>query len=209
MQEVITKFEQKYRKAELVKVQSGDSVRVSQTIREAGKEREQLFEGTVIRTRRLGSLSAAITVRKISSGVGVEKTFLLHSPNVTKVQVIRRSKVRRKFLSYIRERQGKAMRLQEKEFESASVNVKDEPKVEKSETSKQESAEDKAEAKAEEPSKKDKAAETKVEEKTPDSKEEKAEKVDAPSPKTADAQSKVADKKAKAEEFRKSQESQK
>jgi large subunit ribosomal protein L19 len=89
-----------------------------------------VFEGVVIRTHRLGELTAVITVRRIASGVGVEKTFLLHSPNVTKVEVVRRSKVRRNFLSYLRARRGKSARLQEVSFDRSAANVLDEPKKE-------------------------------------------------------------------------------
>jgi len=131
MQTVVKQFEQKYRKAAIPEVRSGDTVRVSQKIREAGKERTQVFEGMVIRTKRMNSLTASITVRKIASGVGVEKAYQLHSPNVVSVQVVRRGKVRRNFLTYIRERQGKSMRLTEQAFDSDKVNVKEEaPKAE-------------------------------------------------------------------------------
>ena len=122
MQEVVTQFEQTFRKDSVTAVKSGDTVRVHQTIREGGKERVQVFEGMVIRTRRQGSLTASITVRRITGGIGVEKTFMLHSPNVVKVEVVRRSKVRRNFLGYMRERQGKSARLRELGFDRKYVN---------------------------------------------------------------------------------------
>lgn len=121
--DAIKEIEQTYRKAALPQIQSGDTVRVHQLIREGGKKRVQIFEGQIIRTHRLGELSAVLTVRRIASGVGVEKTFLLHSPNVTKVEVVRRSKVRRNFLSYLRGRRGKSARLQEVSFDRAAANV--------------------------------------------------------------------------------------
>jgi large subunit ribosomal protein L19 len=124
--EAIKQIESKYRKPRVAQVQSGDTVRVHQLIREGAKQRVQVFEGLVIRTHRMNELTAVITVRRIASGVGVEKTFLLHSPNVQKVEVVRRSKVRRNFLSYQRGRRGKAARLQELAFDKAAANVSDE-----------------------------------------------------------------------------------
>ncbi len=118
-----------FRKTAVPQVQSGDTVRVHQLIKEGNKQRVQVFEGVVIRTHRSNSLTAVITVRRIASGVGVEKTFLLHSPNVQKVEVVRRSKVRRNFLSYLRGRRGKSARLQELGFDREAVNVKEAPKV--------------------------------------------------------------------------------
>jgi large subunit ribosomal protein L19 len=123
MHPMITKLEEAHRKPAVSNVQSGDTVRVHQRIREGSKERVQVFEGVVIRSHRLGSVSATITVRRIASGVGVEKTYLLHSPNVDKVEIIRRAKVRRNFLSYLRGRRGKSARLQEVSFDKVAANV--------------------------------------------------------------------------------------
>jgi large subunit ribosomal protein L19 len=122
-------IEQSYQKPKLPQVMSGDTVRVRQSIREGGKQRVQTFSGVVIRTKKLNSLQATVTVRWIASGVGVEKTFLLHSPKIVKVEIIRRSKVRRNFLSYLRERRGKSARLAELGFDRSAVNVKDEQPV--------------------------------------------------------------------------------
>lgn len=119
----IATIEKKYHKPALPQVQSGDTVRVHQLIREGNKQRVQVFEGVVIRRHRLGEVSATVTVRRIASGVGVEKTFLLHSPNVSKIEVIRRAKVRRNFLSYLRDRRGKSARLKELGFDKAAVNA--------------------------------------------------------------------------------------
>lgn len=92
---------------------SGDTVRVHIRIIEGNKERVQVFEGVVIR-RKKGNMGASFTVRKVSHGVGVEKTFPLHSPRVEKVEVVTRGKVRRSRLFYLRERSGKAARIKEK-----------------------------------------------------------------------------------------------
>ncbi|PIZ59461.1 50S ribosomal protein L19, partial [Candidatus Saccharibacteria bacterium CG_4_10_14_0_2_um_filter_41_11] len=100
----------------------GDTVRVHQKIKEGTKERIQIFEGVVIRTDRNDSHTARITVRKVASGVGVEKSFLIHSPLVEKIEITRRSKVRRNFLSFLRERSGKSTRLKNQNFDRDSVN---------------------------------------------------------------------------------------
>lgn len=123
MFELIQKVEQKYRKHAVVDVRTGDTVKVYQKVREGSKERVQMFEGVVIRTDRKDSLSSSITVRRIASGVGVEKTYLLHSPLVTKVEVVKRSKVRRKYLTYLRERSGKSARLTAVAFDKDGVNT--------------------------------------------------------------------------------------
>ncbi|TAK89597.1 50S ribosomal protein L19 [Patescibacteria group bacterium] len=123
MHPAITKLEAASRKPAIAQVQSGDTVRVHQLIREGSKQRVQVFEGVVIRTDRMGSTTASITVRRIASGVGVEKSFLMHSPNVEKVEVIRRSKVRRNFMSFLRDRRGKSARLKEVSFDRTAANV--------------------------------------------------------------------------------------
>ena len=123
MQSIIQKIEAKHRKGQVVDVKTGDTVRVHQKIKEGAKERIQIFEGLVIRTDRKSSLTSSVMVRRISSGVGVEKSFLLHSPNVLKIEVTKRSKVRRNYLSYIRQRTGKATRLSGVEFDKSAVNT--------------------------------------------------------------------------------------
>ena len=90
----------------------GDTVRVHNKIKEGNRERIQMFEGTVI-AKHGGGISATFTVRRISYGVGVEKTFPLHSPNVADVTVIRHGKVRRAKLYYLRDRVGKASKVKE------------------------------------------------------------------------------------------------
>jgi large subunit ribosomal protein L19 len=127
MESVIRKFEQQFKKGAVVDVQSGDTVRVHQKIREGNKERVQIFQGLVIRTDRKESHTSRITVRRISSGVGVEKSFLLHSPLVLKIEVTKRSKVRRNYLSYMRQRTGKSARLTGLDFDRRAVNeIRDE-----------------------------------------------------------------------------------
>lgn len=120
---LIEKVNEAQKKAAVVDVRTGDTVRVSQKIREGSKERIQIFEGTVIRTDRKDSHTARFTVRKVSSGVGVEKSFLIHSPLVEKVEIVRRAKVRRKYLSFLRERSGKSARLKAQNFDRESVNT--------------------------------------------------------------------------------------
>lgn len=127
MESVIQQITNQFKKAQVVDVRSGDTVKVHQKIREGGKERIQIFQGLVIRTDTKNSLSSRITVRRIASGVGVEKSFLLHSPLVTKIEVTKRSKVRRNYLSYMRDRTGKSARLSSVDFDKESVNtVRDE-----------------------------------------------------------------------------------
>ena len=132
MHALIEKIENSYKKNQVVDVRSGDTVKVHQRIKEGNKERIQIFEGLVIRTDRKDSLTSAITVRRIASGVGVEKSFLLHSPLVEEVEVVKRSKVRRKYLSYMRNRSGKSARLASVDFDKKAVNdiKEDKPVVE-------------------------------------------------------------------------------
>jgi large subunit ribosomal protein L19 len=120
---VIQQISDKYRKLAVVDVRSGDTVRVHQKIREGGKERIQIFQGLVIRTDNKASHTSRITVRRISSGVGVEKSFLLHSPLIVQVEVTKRSKVRRNYLSYMRARTGKSARMAGVDFDREAVNA--------------------------------------------------------------------------------------
>jgi large subunit ribosomal protein L19 len=122
MSSVIDKINQQQKKKAVVDVRSGDTVRVHQKIREGNKERVQIFQGLVIRTDKKGSHTSRITVRRISSGVGVEKSFLLHSPLTVQVEITKRSRVRRNYLSYMRERTGKAARLSAVKFDVKAVN---------------------------------------------------------------------------------------
>ncbi len=130
MQSVIQKIEEKFKKNAVVDVKSGDIVRVHQKIKEGSKERIQVFQGLVIRTDRKDSHTSRITVRRTTGGVGVEKSFLLHSPLVVKIEVTKRSKVRRNYLTYMRNRTGKAARLTGVTFDSNEVNTIDDQKPE-------------------------------------------------------------------------------
>lgn len=127
---LIQKVNDQQKKPEVVDVRSGDTVRVYQKIKEGSKERIQMFEGVVIRTDNKAQQTSRITVRKVASGVGVEKSFLLHSPLVERVEVVRRSKVRRNFLSFLRQRSGKSARLTAKQFDRAAVNAVSDSKAE-------------------------------------------------------------------------------
>ena len=122
MHHLILELAEEFKKTQTVAVRSGDTVRISQRIKEASKERLQIFEGLVIRVDRRHSLTYRLTLRKIASGVGLEKSFLMHSPHVVKVEVLRRAKVRRNYLSYMRGRVGKATRLKQVDFNAAEVN---------------------------------------------------------------------------------------
>lgn len=99
-------------KTEVPQFKIGDTVKVHNKIKEGSRERIQIFEGTVI-AKRGGGISESFTVRRISYGVGVEKTFPLHSPNVAKVDVVRSGKVRRAKLYFLRGRSGKSAKLKE------------------------------------------------------------------------------------------------
>ncbi len=120
--ELIKKVNDAQLKSAVVAARSGDTVRVHQKIKEGTKERIQIFEGVVIRTDRKNSHTSRITVRKIASGVGVEKSFLIHSPLVEKIEITRRAKVRRNYLSYLRLRSGKSARLKSVNFDREGVN---------------------------------------------------------------------------------------
>ncbi len=119
---ILKKIGDEQKKKAVVDVRSGDTVKVTQKIKEGDKSRLQVFEGVVIRADRKESHTARITVRKIASGVGVEKSFLIHSPLVEKIEIVKRSKVRRNNLSYLRNRSGKSARLANKDFDRAAAN---------------------------------------------------------------------------------------
>jgi len=123
MESVLRKISNQYMKSAVVDVRSGDTVKVHQKIREGNKERVQIFQGLVIRTDNKASHTSRITVRRIASGVGVEKSFLLHSPLVVAVEITKRSKVRRNYLSYMRQRTGKSARLTGVNFDRDAVNA--------------------------------------------------------------------------------------
>ena len=112
MNEIIKNIEAAQMKAEVPQFSVGDTVKVYGKIKEGNRERIQVFEGIVIK-KQGGSVRATFTVRKNSNGIGVEKTWPLHSPNVEKVEVVRRGKVRRAKLNYLRDRVGKKAKVKE------------------------------------------------------------------------------------------------
>ena len=112
MNEIIKAIEDEQLKAEVPSFNVGDTVKVHGKIKEGNRERIQVFEGTVIKMQG-GSNRATFTVRKNSNGVGVEKTWPIHSPNVEKVEVVRHGKVRRAKLFYLRDRVGKSAKVKE------------------------------------------------------------------------------------------------
>jgi large subunit ribosomal protein L19 len=162
MGSVIETIEARYKKPSVVDVKSGDTVRVHQKIREGGKERVQIFQGLVIRTDRKNSHTSRITVRRISSGIGVEKSFLLHSPLVLKVEITKRSKVRRNYLTYMRSRMGKSARLTGVDFDREAVNAIHDEAAEAEEEKLREQAAVLAEAEAAKKQKEDAKAEAKA-----------------------------------------------
>ena len=112
MNDIIKNIEAAQMKQSVPEFRVGDTVKVSAKIKEGNRERIQIFEGTVIK-RQGGSNRETFTVRKLSNGVGVEKTWPLHSPNVEKVEIVRKGKVRRAKLYYLRDRVGKAAKVKE------------------------------------------------------------------------------------------------
>ena len=111
--DIIKSIEHEQLKNKIPDLKVGDTVRVHQRIKEGNRERIQVFEGTVIKKQN-GGLRETFTVRKSSNGVGVEKTWPIHSPHVVKVEVIRQGKVRRAKLNYLRDRVGKAAKVKER-----------------------------------------------------------------------------------------------
>lgn len=110
---IIRSIEAEHLKTDLPIIHVGDTIRVGVRIREGGKERVQPYEGTVI-AKRNGGINETITVRRIFQGVGVERVFLLHSPRIANIKIVRRGKVRRAKLYYLRDRSGKATRIKQR-----------------------------------------------------------------------------------------------
>ena len=110
---LIEKLDQQNMKETLPEMNVGDTVRVHVKIKEGSRERIQVFEGTII-AKKHGGVEQTITVRRLSYGVGVEKVFPVHSPNIVNVETVRRGKVRRAKLYYLRDRVGKAAKVKEK-----------------------------------------------------------------------------------------------
>ena len=110
---IITAIEQDYVKNDVPEIKVGDTVKVHIKIKEGSRERIQIFEGYVLKKQN-GGINETFTVRRIASGVGVEKTFPVHSPKIEKIEVVRRGKVRRAKLYYLRDRVGKAAKVKER-----------------------------------------------------------------------------------------------
>jgi len=111
--DVIANLEKEQMRVDIPDFKAGDTIRVHARIKEGEKERVQVFEGLVIRKRK-GKIGATFTVRKMSYGIGVERIFPLHSPNIDKIEIVARGKVRRGRLYYMRKLKGKAARIKEK-----------------------------------------------------------------------------------------------
>ncbi len=137
MSQILHDFTLKYCKDEVPNLLPGQIVKVHQKIKEGNKTRIQVFNGTVIAVNPGHGINSTFTVRRIASGVGVEKVFPIHSPNIVKIEVMRSQKVRRAKLNFLREREGKALRLKEvkkkityKKFEKPTKEAVVEEKVE-------------------------------------------------------------------------------
>ncbi len=141
-------FTQTQLKKDLPDIRPGDTVRVYQKIKEKDKERIQTFEGLVIARKHGKGVSATIIVRKVISGIGVEKIFPIHSPFIEKIEILKKGKVRRAKLYYLRTAKGKKAKLKRKEF--AEAIAEEEPKVVKEETTKEKPTEETKEEKKKE-----------------------------------------------------------
>jgi large subunit ribosomal protein L19 len=149
--DIIKSIEHEQLKSKIPDIKIGDTVRVHQRVKEGNRERIQVFEGIVIKKQN-GGLNETFTVRRISYGVGVEKTFLIHSPLVEKVELVRVGKVRRAKLYYLRDRIGKAAKTKENvgaNLKREQITVKEEAEKAR-EIEEEKKAEKAAEAKAEE-----------------------------------------------------------
>ncbi|MBO6163862.1 MAG: 50S ribosomal protein L19 [Lachnospiraceae bacterium] len=113
MNDIIKKIEDSQLKESIADFRVGDTVKVYAIIKEGNRERVQVFEGTVLK-RQNGGARETFTVRKLSGGIGVERTWPLHSPRIEKIEVVRRGKVRRAKLNYLRDRVGKAAKVKER-----------------------------------------------------------------------------------------------
>lgn len=111
--EIIREIEKEQFREDIPQFQVGDTIRVYAKIKEGNRERVQMFEGTVVRITN-GGIRQNVTVRRLSSGIGVEKTWPVHSPNIDRIEVVRRGKVRRARLYYLRDRIGKAAKVKER-----------------------------------------------------------------------------------------------
>lgn len=125
-------FNQSQLRKDIPDIRPGDTILVHQKIKEGDKERIQIFEGLVIAKKHGKGISSMITVRKVVEGIGVERIFPIHSPSIAKIEIIKRGKVRRSKLYYLRTTKGKKARLKNKEFASAIAEPAEEPIVQES-----------------------------------------------------------------------------
>jgi len=125
MSDKIKNFIKPYLKNNLPDIRPGDTVSVAQKIKEGNKERIQVFDGLVIARKHGKGISATITVRKIISGIGVERVFPVHSPTIEKIEVLKRGKVRRVKLYYLRKAKGKKAKLKKKEFIAETTSLEE------------------------------------------------------------------------------------
>jgi large subunit ribosomal protein L19 len=121
--DILKQITEEYQKSDIPAFKVGDTVRVHIKIKEGSRERIQVFEGFVLK-RQNGGISETFTVRKISSGVGVEKTFPLHSPKIEKIELVREGDVRRAKLNYMRQRTGKAAKIKQKVYTDEQIAAK-------------------------------------------------------------------------------------
>jgi large subunit ribosomal protein L19 len=126
--DLVKEVEKRYMKDNLPELNPGDSVKVKIKIKEGNKERLQAYEGVIIKIRGAG-INKTVTVRRVFQGVGVERVFLLHSPKVESIQVLRKGDVRRAKLYYLRKLTGKAARIREKVGVTTSAKSKDKAAV--------------------------------------------------------------------------------
>ena len=122
-------FNQMQLRSDIPDIRPGDTVRVHQKIKEKNKERIQVFEGIVIARKHGKGISATITVRKVIAGIGVEKIFPIHVPTIEKIEIVKRAKVRRAKLYYLRQAKGKKARLKRKEFVAAIAEKEPKPEA--------------------------------------------------------------------------------
>jgi len=122
-------FNQTQLKKEIPDIRPGDTVQVLQKVKEKDKERIQVFEGLVLARKHGKGISATITVRKVISGIGVEKIFPIHSPAIEKIEISKKGKVRRAKLYYLRKKVGKKAKLKRKEFVKAMVEKEPEAEI--------------------------------------------------------------------------------
>ncbi|EKD46280.1 MAG: 50S ribosomal protein L19, partial [uncultured bacterium] len=123
MSNLLQKFEESQVKRQIPAIRPGSTVRVHQKIKEGNKERVQIFEGVVLSRHGGKGINSNITVRKIASGVGVERIFPLHLPSITKIEVVKEAKVRRAKLFYLRKLTGKATKLRDKKLSEAEIKL--------------------------------------------------------------------------------------